>query len=315
MAIPTDTLIAATWNDGIFVYTGEARRQELAGKAVNGLATDPRGDVLAIVDGHEVCRRTQDGKWTALARSPLDLACLVAADDAIYLGTDDAQVLRMDAEGRIAPLPGFDSVQGRESWYAGSAVIDGRRVGPPLGVRSMSATSDGSAILANVHVGGIPRSTDGGTTWQPTIDVDSDVHEVCAHPAHPNLVFAAAAVGLCISRDGGATWTVEQAGLHATYCSAVGFSDQDLFVAASTDHFATEGAVYRRAINGTGPLEPVAGLAKRLKGIVDTGCIATCGPMMAVADKAGNLYISNDGGTSWQLRDSLPGVSCLLLRV
>ena len=63
--------------------------------------------------------------------------------------------------------------------------------------------ADGSVLLANVHVGGIPRSTDGGVTWQPTIDVDSDVHEVRAHPHRSGVVMAAAAIGLCASRDGG----------------------------------------------------------------------------------------------------------------
>ena len=66
---------------------------------------------------------------------------------------------------RIESIRGFDEVPGRDTWYAGSAVINGQVVGPPLGIRSMSATADGSAILANVHVGGIPRSTDGGATW------------------------------------------------------------------------------------------------------------------------------------------------------
>jgi hypothetical protein len=46
------------------------------------------------------------------------------------------------------------------------------------------------------HLGGL--ATDSGLTWRPTIDIDSDVHQVCAHPARPDIVIAAA--GLCISR-------------------------------------------------------------------------------------------------------------------
>ncbi len=115
---------------------------------------------------------------------------------------------------------------------------------PSLGVRSMSATSDGTVVLANVHVGGIQRSTDGGVTWRPTIEVDSDVHEVRAHPSQPRIAIAASAIGLCISRDGGITWSVEQEGMHATYCTAVAFSGDNIFVAASEDHFAAQGAVY-----------------------------------------------------------------------
>jgi hypothetical protein len=106
-------------------------------------------------------------------------------------------------------------------------VIDGQRVGPPLGIRSIAATADGAVLLANVHVGGVPRSTDGGATWQPTIAIDSDVHEVRAHPHRPGVVMAAAAIGLCTSRDGGVTWNVEQEGLHAAYCSAVAFAGDD----------------------------------------------------------------------------------------
>ena len=33
----------------------------------------------------------------------------------------------------------------------------------------------------------------------PTIDINSDVHEVCAHPANPGMVVAASAIGLCSS--------------------------------------------------------------------------------------------------------------------
>src|SRR5207302_10588418 len=131
----------------------------------------------------------------------------------------------------IEQLRGFEAVAGRDKWYAGSAAIDGKRIGPPLGVRSITATSDGTVLLANVHVGGIPRSVDRGATWQPTIDIDSDVHEVRAHPSRRGVVVAAAAAGLCTSLDGGATWDVEQAGLHANYCSAVAFAGDDVHVA------------------------------------------------------------------------------------
>ena len=178
----------------------------------------------------------------------------------------------------------------------------------------MTATADGAVLLANVHVGGIPRSTDGGVTWQATIDIDSDVHEVCAHPVCSNIVIAAAAIGLCISRDGGATWSVESQGLHASYCSAVAFSGDEILVAASTEHFASEGAIYRRPIDGKSPLRLINGLPKWLEGIVDTRCITTRGPEVAIADKAGNLYVSADAGHSWLRRDSgIPATSSVLL--
>jgi hypothetical protein len=60
---------------------------------------------------------------------------------------------------------------------------------------------------------------------------------------------AAAAIGLCASRDGGVTWDVERDGLHASYCSAVAFAGDDVLVSASVDHFAAQRAIYRRRVD------------------------------------------------------------------
>ena len=309
------TVLVATWGDGLFVVTGENCHQELAGQPVSALASDGHGGALAIVSGHSLQRRTSDAEWRTLATSEFQLACCAPVADVIYVGTDDARILRVSANGNVERLRSFEAVAGRDTWYAGSAVINGQRVGPPLGIRSIAATADGRVVLANVHVGGIPRSTDSGATWQPTIEIDTDVHEVCAHPTDPDLVIAAAGIGLCISQDGGATWNVEQDGLHASYCSAVAFLGDDVLVAASTDHFATEGAVYRRPIGARRPFMPVAGgLPRWIDGIADTRCIATHGSAAALADRKGNLYISADTGRSWSRQaDGLPAPSSVLI--
>jgi hypothetical protein len=67
------------------------------------------------------------------ATMEFDLACCVAVGDVLYVGTNDAQVLRVSAAGEIEQLRGFDEVAGRDKWYAGSAVIDGKPAGPLLG--------------------------------------------------------------------------------------------------------------------------------------------------------------------------------------
>jgi hypothetical protein len=308
-------MLVATWSDGLFVVSGETRDHELGAQSVRALASDGKGGALAIVNGRALRRRAPDGVWSTIATTEMDLACCVAVGDTIYVGTDDARVLRVDADGALEQLRGFDVVAGREDWYAGSAVINGERVGPPLGIRSIAATADGAVLFANVHVGGIPRSTDGGVTWQPTVDVDSDVHEVRAHPQRPDLVMAAAAIGLWVSHDGGVTWNVEQEGLHAPYCSAVAFAGDDVLVSASLDHFAAQGAIYRRRVDGQGTLVAVRdGLPAWTDGIVDTGCIATGGSAVAFADQAGNLYLSPDVGRSWSRRaNGLPPPSGVLL--
>jgi hypothetical protein len=290
--------------------------QEMENQPVRGLAPDGRGGALAIVGRHSLRRRASSGEWTTVATSEFDLSCCMAVQDTIYVGTDDARMLRLSRGGGVLdPIDGFDSVAGRDAWFAGSAIVNGQRLGPPLGIRSVAANSNGSILFANVHVGGIPRSMDGGRTWQPTIDINSDVHEVRAHQANPDIVVAASAIGLCISRDAGATWIIERNGLHASYCSAVAFSGDDILVSASTDHFAAQGRIYRRPIRPDGDTVAVeGGMPAWTDGIVDTGCIAANGSFIAVADRGGNLYGSDDFGRTWLCGSArLPAPSCVLI--
>jgi hypothetical protein len=298
--MPAPALLITTWDNGLFSVAGETVRHERAGQSLRGLTSDGRGGVLTIVDGHALCRRSAAGEWTTIIESETALSCCVAVGDVIFAGTDDARILRVASDGTQQWLTGFDTVKGRETWYAGTAIVDGKVMGPPLGIRSMTATCDGAVLLANVHVGGIPRSTDGGRTWQPTIAVECDVHQVAAHPTRPNLVIAAAATGFCISRDAGTTWRIEQRGLHAPHCSAVAFGRNDVFVSASTDPFAAHGAVYRRPIDHDGPLGPLGGgMPQWTDRHVDTDCIASRDSVIAMADGAGHLYTSYDDGLSW----------------
>ncbi|MGH7106862.1 MAG: WD40/YVTN/BNR-like repeat-containing protein [Acetobacteraceae bacterium] len=119
------------------------------------------------------------------------------------------------------------------------------------------------------------------------------------------------AAGLCLSYDGGKTWRIERDGLHAHYCSAVAFAGDDVLVAASANHFAAEAALfYRRALvrPGVASLCNTGGLPRWLDVIVDTGNIAIRGQTIAVADLGGHLYVSVDGGRSWQCKAEGPPV-------
>jgi hypothetical protein len=312
---PSPTILVATWNDGLFAVTGEVCTQEIADQPVRGLAPDGRGGGLAIVGGHSLRRRAPDGEWVTIATSDFELSCCMAVLDTIYVGTDDARMLQLSHEGMLEPIDGFDNVAGRDTWFAGSAIVNGQRLGPPLGIRSVAANSNGSILLANVHVGGIPRSTDGGKTWQPTIDINSDVHEVRAHHSNPDIVVAASDIGLCISRNAGATWTIESDGLHASHCYAVEFSGDNILVSASTGFFAAQGRIYRRPIRPDGHIVAIEdGLPEWTNGIVDTGCIAANGSTVVVVDRAGTLYQSTQSGLAWsQSRSGLPTPSSVLI--
>ena len=77
---------------------------------------------------------------------------------------------------------------------------------------------------------------------------------------------AAAAVGLCVSRDGGRHWEIVDDGLHATYACAVAFDGDDVLVSVSDGPFARRSAIYRgrRQIGRESQLERVARRAARM---------------------------------------------------
>ena len=105
----------------------------------------------------------------------------------------------------------------------------------------MSATKNGTVILAKVHVGSIQGS---------------------------------------------------QEYLYATYCSAVAFSGENIFVEAPEDHFAAQGAVYRRTLDSQVPFDPIrAGLPTWMDGFVDSNCMEVSNSALAIAGKGGDLYI------------------------
>ena len=308
------TCLVATWSNGLFELA-DSTSHVFAGKSVGALTRSASGRVLAIVQGTELVERIASGEWQTIATADRPLSCIACSGDQVFAGTDDAAILKLTSAGELRAIEGFADVGGREHWYAGTAVINGEVVGPPLGVRSMTATADASALLANVHVGGIARSADNGRHWVPTIDIDYDVHEVSAHPSRPDDVVAAAGVGLCLSTDGGRSWALTTDGLHAKYCSAARYCGDTIFVAASEHHFSPCGALYRRAPHTSATLERVSnGLPEWLDGIVDTACIGTLGSRIAIADRGGHIYESPDAGSGWFLRaDGFKSPSAIIL--
>jgi hypothetical protein len=290
--------------DGLVALNGSSERQ-FAGHRVSAF-----GDDWAILDAESVVYLTESGWRHALTlRAPepalgIRGAMLTRGDEAI-VGWGGSLV-RVFKERRFEPIGGFEEVPGREEWHAvGSS--------KPY-VRSLTATADG-ILLANVHVGGIPRSTDDGATWQPTIDVDADVHQVRAHADRAELALAAAAVGVCRSDDGGATWTVSIDGLHGTYCRAVALAGDLLLASASTGPRTVQGAVYRRAIDADGPFERCTdGLPEWQPHNVDTGCLDTDGTRVAFGGPDGIVYGSEDAGRTWRvLADGLPPVTAVVI--
>ena len=274
------------------------------GRKVTALAPGSEG-LWAIVDSESVWRG--DGPlWERAAETPgRRLNCVVEASGDVWAGAAEAHLLKL-ANGQLEDVASFDKVEGREGWYT--------PWGGPPDVRSLSAGPDG-VLYANVHVGGIVRSTDGGATWEPTIDVDTDVHRVVAHPETPALVLAAlGAGGLAMSADGGGTWAFGTGGLHATYCRAVTIAGDAVLLSASTGPFGGRGAVYRRPLSGGAFERCTSGLPDSFGSNIDSHWLDARGTDAAFGTPDGEVYASTDAGQTWTLAGrGLPAMHCVVL--
>jgi hypothetical protein len=270
----------------------------LAEREVVALAV--AGDSLwALEDGTTVLRREPGGSWTEVA-SGSELTCLLPAEDGLLVGMEPARLLRLVGSS-LEPVPSFDETPGHQRWHTPWG-------GPPA-VRSMARDRAGG-LHVNVHVGGIPRSLDGGSTWHPTIEVDSDVHQVLAHPALADVLLAATAVGLARSDDGGDHWRFEREGMHADYCRAVAVAGGTVLVSASTGPSGRRAAIYRAPLEGAAPFERCrAGLPEWFDANIDSGCLAARDEAVAFGTADGSLFRSEDAGATWtEAASGLPAV-------
>jgi photosystem II stability/assembly factor-like uncharacterized protein len=300
--------IFAGSEEGLHLFTDDERAVvELAGHEVSAMARDGTS-WWAIAGGQEVWRSEGAGDWAqqATASEELRLNCLAPTAAGLLVGTSEARLLRLDAEA-LVPVDPFDRVEQRGKWYT--------PWGGPPDSRSMAVDAAGT-IYVNVHVGGIVRSRDGGMTWEPTIDVDADVHQVIAVEGRPGLVLAASAEGLASSDDSGETWTFHTDGLHGSYCRAVAVAGETLLVSASEGHRGRRAAIYRRPL--AEPREPfekcVQGLPGWFGSNIDSHCLAAAGSIAGFGTEDGAIYLSTDAGEAWESAGTgLPPIRCLAL--
>ena len=297
----TKVLVGTT--DGLHELGGSEGVQ-IAGHEVNSLARDA-SDWWAIVDEREVWRSSDGNPWARHASvQDLRANCLLSTKATLLVGTSESHLLAV-REDSLERVESFDQTPGRDEWYT--------PWGGPPDVRSMSADVSGS-VYVNVHVGGVVRSSDGGGTWAPTLDIHSDVHEVLLDPAS-GLVLAASARGLGVSRDGGDSWAFSIEGLHGNYLRAVAVVDSTVLVSASTGPRTNRAALYRKPLEGDVDFKKCqAGLPEWFSDNINTLCLAASAQTAAFGTSEGAVYISLDSGQTWTLEaDSLPPVRCVAL--
>lgn len=226
--------------------------------------------------------------------------CILASRHGVFVGTERARLVHVD--GGAEHVAGFDAIDGRQDWYT--------PWGGPPDVRSMTETADGT-LLVNVHVGGIARSRDGGTSWEQTIDIDADIHQVLAHA---DRTFAPGAFALHISGDAGDTWTEHTAGFAVTYMRAVAVAGGTVLVSAAAGHAGGRSGIWRRALDEDGPFERCDLPDPVSKHNVDTRWLAGDAERAVFVTAEGDAFASTDEGRSWDvIARGLPAPRCVAI--
>jgi hypothetical protein len=288
--------------DGLHTVTDRGRGEpvHLADRSVTAVARDGP-QLWAIVDRSEVWYAPTEG-WSRVATLEGHEATCIAMTDALHVGSSEARLFRL-AGSALEPVGAFDDAEGRSAWYTPWG-------GPPA-TRSISEWGDD--VYVNVHVGGILHTGDHGRTWNPTIDMDADVHQVATADG---LVLAACAGGLATSVNSGTTWTMRSEGLEAPYSRAVVVCGDAVLVTASNGPRGGRAGVYRGDLRAGAFERCTAGLPGWFDDNIDTSCLDALndGSFAAFGTSDGRLFGSDDAGSTWhELASDLGAIQHVLV--
>ena len=288
----TEILVATGCGCLSFDENGD-RQSAFENKLVNALILLPDQTVLAVVSSNEFWIRELSGIWVHQQTLTANISALTLSGSDIIAATDEPALIRIDPQGCLERLNGFDQIEGRAQWFA---------QGPPLHIRSLTTSADGTTLMAAVHVGGIPRSIDAGMTWAPTIPIMDDVHEVRAHETRAEVAAAVTAYGLIISQDAGQSWKLLADGPEVTHGLALTILPDEVLFSVQEDPFAKRSQIWRHRLDGRAMIEQVRdGLPQWLDGKVDTAQMASnnTNNRAAFVDGSMKLWLSQRGSTGW----------------
>lgn len=319
----------------LYAATGDgiARLEETNGDWTVELSLDGSGAQCLAVDPDEPdtvyaglrergVRRTDDGGrgWVdcALPETGVFSLAVSAADGAVYAGTEPSRLFRSDDRGASwRELEALLELPSRPTWRF-----------PPRPWTShvrwiAPSPHDADLILVGIELGGLMRSSDGGTTWQDhRPGAQRDVHSLAWHPSVRGRAYEAGGGGTSFSEDAGETWRPADDGRdrHYTWSVAVDHADPELwYVSASTGPFAAHGGgdpearIFRRQAGES--WRPLSGGLPEPLPAMPYALAAEDGRLFAgLAD--GQIWESSDRGESWHAcslhGDSLAAVHALV---
>jgi len=298
----------------LFVATGDAVVRVADGRAeilleeagAQCVAGDPRNPerVLAGCRGGGVFESEDDGAtWRDAGLPTTDIFSVAysPADGAAYAGCEPS-ALWVRRNGDWEELSALRELPSAPTWSF-----------PPRPWTShvrwiAPSPHEAEVVLAGIELGGLMRTSDGGTTWEDhRPGAQRDVHSLAWHPTEPGRAYEAAGGGSAWSRDNGESWEGMDDGRDRqyTWALAVDPADPDCwFVSAAPGPFHAHGArpsaeagLYRW--RGQGPWEELdLGLPRPLETMPYALAATDEGLIAALRD--GRLFRSGDQGDSWR---------------
>jgi len=322
-------MILAGTSQGMVVFdeAGEERFRALAERDVSHLYLARGGRLLAIADQNVILaapsagEAADDDAWRVLGELPGTVAnCVVELAGRLFIGAADARLFVMPADGSAAErIASFDAVPAREGW-------DTPWGGPP-DVRSLAVIPQPDpAIYADIHVGGIVRSSDLGATWTQAPGIlHRDVHRVSTHPDRPDMVLAATARGCFISHDRGESWEQHLQPFEPRRyqrCVIADSADPDLLLCTASlgphprGDRGCEAMLFRSADGGVSWADAMEGLPGPLHYNINTHMLDAApdrAGVFAFHDDLQSLYLTENGARSWTRVARLPDVHCICM--
>jgi len=207
----------------------------------------------------------------------------------------------------------FRSRDGGQTWHALSlGVTIPCPVGIPRTTNVIVDPRDHHTIWAGIEVDGVYKSLDGGDTWRhlPALGPDpfhGDIHGLALRVSAPSAVYATTPFGIATSTDEGESWKYHHfpkfhESDHRSYCRGVTLKADDpsvIFVGNGDAIPGVTGMIQRSTDGGQSwealplPVEP--------NSVMYWFATHPSLPhVIAAASLYGYVYVSPDGGASWQ---------------
>ncbi|MBW4720696.1 WD40/YVTN/BNR-like repeat-containing protein [Saccharothrix obliqua] len=341
-------VLAIGTRKGLWLATSADRRSwDLDGPhhpmtEVSAIALDHRRLLVGTANSHfgPSLLASEDLGRTWEERSPIDFPADAALErvwqltttadpDVVYAGVQPSALFRSDDGGRkFSLVEGLWEHPHRPEWGAG---YGGQAVHTVL-----PHPRDERRVTVAMSTGGVYRTFDGGTSWEPANrgvqayflpdpypEFGQCVHKIARHPAEPDRMYLQNHHGVYRSTDGGDTWHSIADGLPSDFGFAVVVHPHrpevvyNFPLTADSDRFPPGGAcaVHRSTDGGDTWTALRTGLPDDFWTSVlrDAMCVDAAEPAgVYFGSRSGEVYASADEGDTWRcVARHLPDVLCV----